>query len=128
MKKVSIILFVLLSIGIIPLKTFAQGDPGGGNNEKPAYILNCKRNNGNGTSAGTAEVRLNFTDKIFHNVTLLDIRNLDGTSLPKEAVMDGIGKFEKGYMSYALFFNIPPTNKLFFHFKYDNGDFWIPEM
>ena len=71
MKKYLTTICILISIFTISFRTFAQGDPGGGNNEKPSYISDCKRNNGNGTSAGAAEVRLNFIDKNFHNVIFI---------------------------------------------------------
>ena len=75
-----------------------------------------------------AEVRLNFTDKVVHPISLLEIRNLDGSALAKgQAVMDMPGNPQKGYMSYALYFNIAPKNKLMFHFSGDGADFWIPE-
>lgn len=130
-KKLLLICMLLLCISIIPSKTFAQNDPGDAGNyvkitNPPAYVLNCKRNNGNGTSAGLADVRLYFSDNNFHNVYLLGIKNSDGT-LFANAVLDNFGVFQRGYISYALYFNIPPVNKLLFYFRCDEGYFWIAE-
>ena len=91
-KNLLSICMLLLCLCIISSKTFAQLDPGGGGTNvlmitPPSYVLNCKRNNGNGTSAGMAEVRLNFSDNNPHNIMLIDIRNFDGSLLPKGAVV-----------------------------------------
>lgn len=144
-KKLLILCMLILSIGILSTKTFAQVVTGGSSEgygipvdggistpiviNPPSYVSYCKRNNGNGTSIGLADARLNFSDKKFHPVTLLEIQYLDGTNLPKgAAVMDMSGVFQRGCLSYALFFNVPPNKKLLFHFGTLNGDFWIPEL
>lgn len=151
-KKLLIFCMLMLGIGYLPGKVFAQDCPGtsGGSLgsidagtatidggitapiiiNPPSYVSNVKRNNGNGTTAGYAETRLSFSDKNDHPVTLIGITNLDGSSLPKGSfvVMDEVGNFVRGYKSYALNFNIPPKNKLLFHFSCNGNYFCIPEL
>jgi hypothetical protein len=139
---------LILGIGLFSTQTFAQDDAGGASFQgvsvsggttsaitvvidPPSYVQNVKRNNGNGTTAaGYAEVRLGFSDKSFHDVTLTGITNLDGSALKKgTVVMTSTGDFKRGYNSYALYYNILPKNKLRFHFTNENGEnFSIPEL
>lgn len=137
---------LVLGIGVFSTQTFAQDDAGGASFQgisvdggvtspstaivnPPSYVQNVKRNNGNGTSTGSAEVRLAFSDKSFHDVKLTGITNLDGSALKKgTVVMCSSGDFRRGYNSYALIYNILPKNKLLFHFTHDGENFCIPEL
>ena len=138
---------LILGIGLFSTQTFAQDDAGGASFQgvsvdggisspinvpinPPSYVQNVKRNNGNGTTVGDAEVRLGFSDKSFHAVTLTGITNLDGSALKKgTVVMTSTGNFLRGYNSYALYYNILPKTKLLFHFSNENGEtFSIPEL
>lgn len=134
-KNVLSFIMLVLCIGILPSKTFAQDAPGtaGGQEGIPSFVSFCKRNNGNGTSAGWAEVRLDFSDKnLSANFQLIDIAHLTtGESLSTDENVEmggGWADMQKGYTSFALNFNIPARVKLKFHFKWSGGDFWIAEM
>ncbi len=132
-KNVLSFFMLLLCIGTLPSKTFAQQAVGSAGGLEGTFVSSCKRNNGNGTSAGFAEVRLNFSDKnLSESFQLIEIAHLTtGESLSTNGSVEmgsGWGDMQKGYMSFALNFNIPPTIKLKFHFRWIGGDFWISEM
>jgi len=134
MKKNVLSFFMLiLCIGILPSKTFAQEAVGSSSGLEGTFVSSCKRNNGNGTSAGFAEVRLNFSDKnLSESFQLIEIAHLttgELLSTDESVVMGGgWGDMQKGYTSFALNFNIPARVKLKFHFRWNGGDFWIAEM
>lgn len=137
---------LILGIGLFSTQTFAQDDAGGASFQgvsvdgginspinvvinPPSYVKNVKRNNGNGTTTGNAEVRLGFSDRNYHEVTLIGITNLDGSALPKGTVVKTSSpNFIRGYNSYVLEYNIMPVRKLLFHFSGTEGTFCIPEL
>lgn len=148
MKKSLLSFFMLiLCIGILSSKTFAQDAPGtsGGTDgmgvdggiagpviysAPPSYAGSVKRNNGNGTTQnGFAEVRLSVSTSFTGDVTLTDVRYLTNSSVSLGAVgNNGYGSHEKGYLSYELIKNVIPAKKLLFFFRDSYGNsFCIPE-
>ena len=157
MKKSLLSFFMLiLCIGILPTITFAQDAPGtsGGSigidggtitsytsyvtSPPPNFVLNLKRNNGNGVCEGSAQARLSIKGGFTGWMQLVDIAYLsDGKIIPNVVIGNGIGEWngvtQSAYMSFCLNSNIPPKNKLIFHFYWslpgDNNiyQFWIPE-
>ena len=132
---------LILCIGILSSKTFAQDAPGTYSGTEgisspvvystpPSYAGSVKRNNGNGTTAdGLAEVRLSVSKSFTGDVTLTDVRYLANSSVPLNAVGDnGYGTHEKGYISFELTINVIPAKKLLFYFTDCDGNYYcIPE-
>lgn len=146
-KNVLTICMLLLCIGILPCKTFAQDVPGGLSagdvgtvdlgvrigtttfSAPPSYVKSVKRNNGNATSVGgVAEARLQISNTYSGEIWLIDVTYLDNPGVPLNAVVNGCGYLEKGYFSYALSKNVNPAKKLMFYFQCQDGTaFCIPE-
>lgn len=136
---------LILCIGVLSTKTFAQDDSGGASSPGstvtvpggtqvaiPAGVRNVKRNNGDASSAyGVAEARLGFTKGIpIGNPELVKITYLsDGKEIPNAVMLNNaVIDWQKSYISYSLTRNVNPAKKLMFHFKCSNGDtFSIPE-
>ena len=83
-----------------------------------------KRNNGQGTCGGDAQVRLSFGQLPDFAPTLVAIwdgdQQITGVMLPVEGDVSDLAK--KGYISYCLSgSNILPAHKLIFEFHYANS-------
>lgn len=137
MKKKLLSLSILILC--IALTTWAQNDSGGSSNystntpvfsivlsSPPSDVKSVKRNNGNGTTTGSAEARLKVSnsnaDYILTAITSLDLVDTYEASWKN-------GSKEKGYISYTLENNKMPAKKLLFHFKccHSGKSFCIPE-
>lgn len=160
MKKSLLGFFMLiLCISFLPSGTFAQvvtgGESSGGTDIgidgginipassyqtalPPSFVLTLKRNNGNGVCAGSAQARLGFKGVFTGWMQLVDIAYLsDKSPLSNAVIGSGNGVWQgvaaSAYMSFCLDYNIPPKNKLIFHFIWGYGSngptyqFWIPE-
>ena len=156
-KKLLTFAFLLISFCIFSTATFAQPAPGddgsgtggvpppdgGGTGGTPPPILSCpdvsfKRNNGNGTCWGYAQIRVVFPDQFekgFTPPTITDItyQGITVKYLSSHDAIEGVPTYKgQGYVSYCLGgpqfpglskedFNIPPANKLVITFKYGTG-------
>ena len=158
-KRLLISFMLLLSIGLFPGKIFAQAVTGGSADgavgaidaginipassyqtaTPPSFVLTLKRNNGNGVCEGSAEARLNFNGAFSGWMQLVDIARLDTkTELSNSIIGSGNGTWKGSaaskYLSFCLNYNIPPKNKLIFHFIWGypgsatTYQFWIPEL
>ena len=148
-KNVLTFIMLVLCTGIFTTKTFAQDVVGGSSDglvdvstgiavtdvqfTQPAnYRLNVTRNNGNGTSSGMASAYLHINGTGFGgDAVLVGIAWKSTAGLNYPVVMPGGSlpeKWAKGKMTFPLLHNIPPKNKLVFHFVVDGIDRWIPEM
>ena len=147
-KSLLSFLMVMLCIAFLPKGTSAQ-DVGGGSAdgllpppdggvataapgfEPPSFVLNVKRNNGNGHCLGSAVAVLNFKGGFSGHMQLVSVASQkDAKILPALTVSDGWGYWNKATMEFCLNYNIAPKNKLVFHFYWleGNKDYWIPEM
>jgi hypothetical protein len=140
---------LILCIGFLSSKTFAQDAPGDAGGEFsglgvdggisamvqsiPAGVKNVKRNNGDASSAyGVAEARLSFTKgSNIGTPQLYRITYLVGGEVCDAVMLNCIVvDSQKGYISYSLKKNLNPAKKLMFHFKNSDGTgtgFSIPE-
>jgi hypothetical protein len=132
-KSIPIAVFVLF-ISLFCFKTFAQSDPGGsagGGISQPSPV-SFKRNNGNGTCGGVAEIRVSFSAIPDYLPTIEEIR-IDGARGAIAFVIDNMDMSplaQKGYASYCISSgNILPAVKLWIRFHYENSgqDFWVTE-
>jgi hypothetical protein len=128
--------FIIITITLLfSSNSFAQREAGGSsqgvssNEPCPVYF---KRNNGNGTCGGDAEIRLVFTQHPANAPVLIGIwyngNQVPGIELPSYGDINQLEK--KGYISYCLYgANIPAANKITLQFRYPNGqeDCWISE-
>ena len=135
-KKLLFAVF-LFSICFFTNNTFAQRGAGGssdgsgdgsGTQGQTVPPQPCptgvKRNNGQGTCGGDAQVRLSFNQLPDFAPTLVAIwdgdEQITGVMLPVEGDVSNLAK--KGYISYCLSgSNIPPAHKLIFQFHYANS-------
>ena len=84
-----------------------------------------KRNNGQGTCGGDAQIRLSFSQQPTIAPTIIGLYHSDGTPvtnvfLPIQGDMTNLAK--KGYISYCIMgSNIAPAKKLIAVFHYDGG-------
>jgi len=139
MKKTSfpIVVFVLF-ISLFSSGTFAQADPGGsatggpdGEVSSQPSPVSFKRNNGNGTCGGQAEIRVAFNLIPDFMPTIEEIRS--GQRSVEGVVIDNIDASDlakKGYVSYCISStNILPAVKLWikFHYVQTNQTFWLAE-
>jgi hypothetical protein len=117
-------------------KSLAQRDAGG-TNQGVSTIEPCpesfKRNNGNGTCGGDAQIRLTFNQLPSTAPALVGIwyngNLINGIVLPAYGNINELDK--KGYISYCLDgMNIPPANKITLQFRYPDGqeDCWLTEL
>lgn len=120
----------LLAIFIATLfstETFSQIAPGDSNDGITGTTQPCgtffKRNNGDGTCGGDAEIRLSFSQQPDYAPTLVAIwydgQQANDVILPVEGDMSSL---DKGYISYCLQgSNIPAAKKLTLQFHYESG-------
>ncbi|MDB5223471.1 MAG: hypothetical protein JWN83_2138 [Chitinophagaceae bacterium] len=150
-KKLLTFAFVLLSACIFSTNSFSQGAPGddgssgedagGGSVDGGGAAFVCptvsfKRNNGNGTCLGYAQIRVVFSDQFTAGFVIPTITSITYQgqpvhySLPPDGIV-GIPTYTgQGYISYCLgtmsqfpgfskeLNNIPPAYKLQITFKY----------
>lgn len=146
--------FFLLSICIFSTVTFAQTDPGGSGTGGTGtggtgdgggtVITTCpdvtfKRNNGNGTCWGYAQIRVTFPDQFAQGFTPPKIIAITYQGNPIKYMLthdyiDGVPTYTgQGYVSYCIGstdqfpgwsksdYNIYPANKLVVTFSYSSG-------
>lgn len=136
MKKTSILIVAfVLFISLFSSGSFAQTVPGGGadgegngqESSQPSPV-SFKRNNGNGTCGGDAQIRVAF-DRLPDYVPVIDEIQYEGHTIP--VVIGDIDASElakKGYVSYCIISgNIPPAGKIAIKFRYYqlNHTFWM---
>lgn len=156
-QKFFTIALSILSLFVISSKTFAQPDSGGldggggggtidgggttgsGGTTFACPAVSFKRNNGNGTCLGYAQIRVVFPDQFTSGFIVPTIVSITYQGLPVKFAIptDGIVGVPtytgQGYISYCLgtmsqfpgfskeLSNIPPAYKLQIVFKYPNG-------
>ncbi len=128
MKKLLFTSIMLISICLTSIKTFAQpapGNSGGGIGGGGAAVQPCpvsfKRNNGNGTCGGDAQIRLSFNQlpQFAPELVLVSYDGAEITTIIMPVEGDVSNLASKGYVSYCLNgANIPPAKKLVLHFRY----------
>ena len=135
MKKKLFSLAIIFIISSVSFTTYGQSAPGdsgdGSGSGDPSLVLpsSFKRNNGNGTCGGEAEIRVCFSVLPVHLPVITEIK-YEGGSI-KGLVFSEVdaSKFaRKGYVSYCIqSANIPPAHTLSIRFHYENSnqDFWI---
>lgn len=134
MKKSNyIILVLILFLNLFSSPIFAQTAPGGsgdggsigsGNTSPQPCPVSFKRNDGNGTCGGDAQIRLNFNQLPQFAPTLVSIW-YDGEEITNiiTPIEGDASTLSKGYVSYCLSgANIPPAKKLVLHFRYPDTD------
>lgn len=123
MKNIFPFALMLFATFILSSKSFSQdagGSASGYANSQPCPV-SFKRNNGNGTCGGDAQIRLNFNEAPQFAPTLVAVyyngAAVTGIILPIEGDLSNFAA--KGYISYCLSgSNIPPAKKLVLHFRY----------
>ena len=134
-KKLFPIAVFVLIISFFSSNSFAQsapGDSGGGgvDGEVPSQPspLSFKRNNGNGTCGGEAQIRVAFDLKPDYFPVIEEIK-YEGHTIPVVVGdIDASQLAKKGYVSYCILSgNIPPAGKLAikFHYLGSNQTFWM---
>jgi hypothetical protein len=126
-----------LFISLFCSDSFAQPDPGGSAGGEPdghpisqPSPISFKRNNGNGTCRGEAEIRVAF-NLIPDYMPALEEIKYQGNSIG--FVLGNIDTSQvakKGYASYCIMSgNLPPAKKLAlkFHYTRSNQTFWLVE-
>lgn len=138
MKKKFLLLAASVSICFFSLTSIAQttaGDDGEGmveleddNPYVPPAPVSLKRNNGNGTCKGEAELRVAF-DSIPRIVPVMDEIRYEGHTLPVVfGSIDGSQLAKKKYVSYCILSgNLPPAGKISVKLRYvqTNQIFWL---
>ena len=132
MKKIlHLFIALLISITFFSNSTSAQpapggsGDGGGVSNSPQPCPVSFKRNNGNGTCGGDAQIRLSFNQLPEFAPTLVGILydGVEITTVHMPVIGDVSNLASKGYISYCLSgSNIPPAKKLVLHFRYPGTD------
>lgn len=128
-KNLTIFAAIIFTCCLFTTKTFAQRDAGGsssGNTIPEPCPTNFKRNNGDGTCGGSAQIRLSFSQSPSYAPTLVGLWYDDGTPitnifLPVPGDISDLSA--KGYISYCLMGgNIPPAKKIVaqFYFPHTN--------
>ena len=132
-KLIPIAVFVLF-ISLFSSNSFAQADPGGsgsgGGTIDPSPV-SFKRNNGNGTCGGEAEIRVSFSELPEYLPIIAEIK-YEGNPITGVVTgdIDPSQFATKGYVSYCIISaNIFPAVKLSIRFHYEESgqDFWITE-
>lgn len=127
MKNILVLVSLVLFTCLFSTKTFAQREAGGtsagsGTHQPcPDYF---KRNNGNGTCGGDAQIRVYFSQQVTSAPVLTAVwyqgEQITGIALPVYGDMSELSK--KGYISYCIEGrNIPPAIKITLQFQYQNG-------
>lgn len=137
MKKAIAMYFVGVFIFLFVSGSFAQEVPGGESGGQPdgevssqPSPVSFKRNNGNGTCRGEAQIRLAF-EKMPKFVPVIEEIRYQGRRLEVAfGDIDASQLAKKGYVSYCIISgNIPPAGKLSIKLRYmkTNQTFWMDE-
>ena len=127
-SKIFLAFILVVIICISANNTFAQTRDAGGTGDGITPAQPCpvsiKRNNGQGTCGGDAQVRLSFNQLPDFAPTLVAIwyngEKINYITTPVTG--DASNLLQKGYISYCLEGgNIPPAHKLVFQFHYANA-------
>jgi hypothetical protein len=132
-KLIPILVFVLfISFSSHGFAQAAPGDSGNGGADgvgstQPSPV-SFKRNNGNGTCGGEAQIRVAFDLKPDYLPVMEEIK-YEGCTLPVVfGDIDASQLAKKGYVSYCILSgNIPPAGKIAikFHYYQTNQTFWM---
>ncbi len=126
--KVLLTAFLFSAFTLTATETFAQRSEAGGSANgscstypSPTFF---KRNNGQGTCGGDAQIRLYFNQRPTVVPTLMAVyyngSHVAGVLVPIEGDISTFDK--KGYVSYCISgTNIPPAHKLTLQFRYANS-------
>jgi hypothetical protein len=135
MKKKLFQIAGILFISFFSVTTFAQSDSGGaagcadgGVPSQPSPV-SFRRNNGDGTCGGQAQIRVAFDLKPLYLPVIEEIK-YEGQTIPGIVYgeIDSSQLAKKGYVSYCILSgNIPPAGKLAikFHYLQTNQTFWM---
>lgn len=134
-KKLFPITVFVLFISLFSLNSFAQPAPGGsgsggvdGEVSSQPSPVSFKRNNGNGTCGGEAQIRVAFDKKPDWFPVMEEIK-YEGRTIPVVfGDIDASQLAKKGYVSYCILSgNIPPAGKIAikFHYYQTNQAFWM---
>lgn len=127
---------VILCVGALPTFTLAQDAPGTGAGTQasdylsappPSFVSGLKRNNGNGHCEGSGLTTLGIKGTPPRSMQLVDIANKSTKAYLDNFILDGNGVLTSKGFTFCLAYNIPPVNKLIFHFTYPGGEFWIED-
>jgi hypothetical protein len=129
-----IAVFVLF-ISLFSSNTFAQPAPGDSGDGGPDGVgstqpspVSFKRNNGNGTCGGEAQIRVAF-NLLPDYLPVMEEIKYEGRTIPVVfGDIDASQLVKKGYVSYCILSgNIPPAIKLAikFHYLGSNQTFWL---
>jgi hypothetical protein len=134
-KKLFPIAVFVLFISLFSLNSFGQSAPGdsgsgGVDGEVPSQPspVSFKRNNGNGTCGGEAQIRVAFDKKPDWFPFIEEIK-YEGHSIPVVfGDIDASQLARKGYVSYCILSgNLPAAGKIAikFHYYKTNQTFWM---